>query len=89
MTADVLFEPTELEQITQFAHQRGYETVNAYLRALVDADMNESSADGDDVDIRAGLARAWRDVLNGDVLTEEEFWKELSLRPRQRLKPYG
>jgi hypothetical protein len=84
MTADILFEPTELEQITEFAHQRGYETINEYIRALVDADMNEISVD-DDVDIRVGLARAWRDVLKGDVLTEEEFWKALNPHQCQRL----
>ncbi len=50
------------------------------MSAAVDKDFDdvEDDDDDDDDDIRASIEQGLRDVLQGNVLTEEEFWKAVA-----------
>lgn len=65
----------EINQITMLAQERGHATPEEYLRALIQADIEQHD---DEYDIRASIERGLRQALSGDVLSEEEFWKAVS-----------
>lgn len=66
----------QAHRLTEHAHNAGYETVEAYLRALVEADMQDTSDEHPDA-VRASLARGFDDALSGRTLSEDDFWHRL------------
>ena len=62
----------EAERLTKRAHDSGYETVEAYLRALVENDMEEDEED-DKAKLHADFKEAFKDALRGKFYTREEF----------------
>jgi hypothetical protein len=59
----LMLSPDEHNRLTELAQERGYDSLDAYLMALVEAD-----------DFEERFKRAFRDALRGDVLSEDEFW---------------
>lgn len=75
---------TEAVHISQRAKQRGYESVEEYLRALVAADAlvemlrdDWQDADTSPDEIEANFREAWHDALTGNVLPIESLWDGL------------
>lgn len=84
MTTKPIFTTAERKAVEDLARRRGFPEVRDYLRQLVKADAAEHGEatpfveDVDDAHIRSSIQQGYREVLNGDVLTEEEFWKAVS-----------
>lgn len=80
---DMIFDPNEQTEVEAVAKRRGYAEVRAYLLNLINADAVEhgeeppfdDDIDDDDDYVREAIKQGLRDALNGNVLTEEEFWK--------------
>ncbi|MBZ0301846.1 MAG: hypothetical protein K8J31_19010 [Anaerolineae bacterium] len=75
---------TEAVHISQRAKERGYGSVEDYLRALVAADAlvevlrdDWQNADAIPDEIEAGFREAWHDALTGNVLPIESLWDGL------------
>lgn len=75
---------TEAVHISQRAKERGYESVEEYLRALVAADAlvemlrdDWQDADTSPDEIEANFREAWHDALTGNVLPIESLWDGL------------
>jgi hypothetical protein len=62
----------ERQRIEESARLRGYDTVDEYVKSLLDADIEETTAL-----LEESFKRAWRDAQQGNLLTEDEFWKAL------------
>jgi len=84
--AEKIFDPSEEAAIEQFARQRGYRTVKEYMRSLIELDAKQTGVpspllqdiDEDDASIRASIQQGYREVLSGEVLTEDQFWKAVA-----------
>lgn len=80
-----IFTDDERERVEALARKRGFTSMREYMHSLVDSDaashgempLFEDINDDDDM-IRAGIRQGMRDILTGNVLTEEEFWKAVS-----------
>lgn len=75
---------TEAVHISQRAKERGYASVEDYLRALVAADAlvevlrdDWQDADTSADEIEANFREAWHDAMIGNVLPIESLWDEL------------
>lgn len=75
---------TEATHISQRAKERGYESVEDYLRALVAADAlveilrdDWQDADENPDEIEADFREAWHDAMTGNVLPIESLWDRL------------
>jgi hypothetical protein len=65
----------EYERIKAAAAQRGYDSVDAYVRALLAAD-EQADEDDDDLDyVRESIRQGLREALRGEVVSEEDFWR--------------
>ena len=62
----------EHHRIEESARLRGYESVDEYVKSLLDADIEETTAS-----LEEAFKQAWRDAQQGNLLTEGEFWKAL------------
>ncbi len=66
----------EYERIVALAHQRGYESPDAYVLALVEEDA-EDEIDDDEVDPVESFKQAWHEAMTGQSYPIEEVWKIL------------
>jgi hypothetical protein len=66
--------PEERQEIEARAHERGFDTLEAYVRALIEADEFE---DEDDIDPAEALREAMRDIKAGRVYPVETLWEDL------------
>lgn len=76
----VVVSEDERKRIEDLAHLRGFDSSDAYLRALVKEDMVALGEplpfeDEEDVDIRAEFKQAWGEAMRGETLPIEELWK--------------
>ena len=84
--AERIFTDDERERVEALARKRGFSSIRDYMHSLVDSDatshgempLSVEDINDDDDAIRAAIRQGMRDVLNGNVLTEEEFWKAVS-----------
>jgi Arc/MetJ-type ribon-helix-helix transcriptional regulator len=70
----------EHQRLERLAQRRGYANMDAYIRALIQTDAEQHGEPmlfDDEEDIRIKFKRAFRDALHDDVLSEEQFWKEI------------
>jgi hypothetical protein len=63
----------QAHRLAQHAREAGYENVEAYLQALVEADLNERTDA-----VKASIKRGFEDGLSGRTLSESEFWNRLN-----------
>lgn len=80
----VKLDSTEADVISQRAKQRGYASLEDYLRALVAADalVEALRPDWQDVDesaeeLETSFREAWHDAMTGNVLPIEALWDSL------------
>jgi hypothetical protein len=62
----------ECHRIEESARLRGYDSLDDYVKSLLDADIEETTAS-----LEESFKREWRDAQQGNLLTEGEFWKAL------------
>jgi hypothetical protein len=65
----------EAERLNKRAGESGYETIQGYLLALIEQDMNGDSDDEDEIDkvtLHADFKQAFKEVLQGKFNTREE-----------------
>ena len=62
----------EEEQIKARAQARGFDDVNAYLKALIELDADEPTLD----EIRAGIKQGLREALRGDFVSLDQLWSD-------------
>lgn len=74
----------EATQIARRAKERGYASLEAYLRALVAADalvetLHDDWQDADTTpdEIEGNFREAWHDAMTGNVLPIESLWDAL------------
>lgn len=65
------------QRLTQHAHEGGHESIEAYLLALIEADLNEDEDDSVE-EILASIKRGFEDMLSGRTMSEAEFWHRLN-----------
>ena len=73
----------EARRLTQRAQESGYETIEAYLRALAEQDMSASDDTDDEEDaatLHADFKEAFKDAIRGKFYTEEEYHRLRSKR---------
>ena len=64
----------QAHRLMQHAQEAGYASVEDYLQALVEADLNEQSDA-----VQASIKRGFEDALSGRTLSETEFWHRLNI----------
>lgn len=73
--------PEERQQIEDLARRRGYNTPEAYLLALIEADAlaarGVSSEDDDEFDIEASFRQGWHEAMTGQTRPISELWDAL------------
>lgn len=83
MQPEPIFTTEERKAVEDLARRRGYSEVREYLRTLIAADATQhgeampfvDDLDDDDEHIRESIQQGYREILRGEALTEEEFWK--------------
>jgi hypothetical protein len=60
----------EARLLSERAQEYGYETVEAYLRAIAEIQFED--------DLGLGFKQAFKDALQGKFLTEDEFWQRMA-----------
>jgi len=63
----------EYERIVALAQQRGYESPDAYVLALVEEDAEDEIED-DDIDPVESFRQAWHEAMTGQSRPIEELW---------------
>ena len=69
--------PKQLEQIQELAKRQGYNDLNEYLRALIEADAKmhgEALELDDDEDPIEGFREGWRDAMTGNSYPASTLW---------------
>ncbi len=81
MSYTVTLEEDEAAEIRRRAIERGYASLEDYLRALIAADalveaLREDWQDAEESPeaIESGLREAWHDAMTGNVLPVETLW---------------
>jgi hypothetical protein len=72
LTVHIDVTDAERQRIEESAKQRGFETTDDYVKSLIDADIEETTES-----LESSFRRAWQDAQQGNLLTEDEFWKAL------------
>jgi predicted GIY-YIG superfamily endonuclease len=72
LTVNIGVTEDERRRIEESAKLRGYDTLDDYVKSLLDADIEETTAS-----LEESFKRAWQDAQQGNLLTEREFWKAL------------
>lgn len=67
----------EAHRLSQRARESGYNSIEAYLRALVDADSNKYPDEQPDA-IHESIRRGFEDAFSGRTMSEAEFWHRLN-----------
>lgn len=80
--AERLFTSNERKAVESLARRRGFKSVREYMRALVEFDAERhgdpAPLEDDELGDPAESFRiAWGQVMRGELLTEEEFWKAI------------
>ena len=83
MSTEPIFTTAERKAVEDLARRRGFSELREYVRTLIKVDATEHNEvvplvediDDDDEHIRASIQQGYREVLHGEVLTEDEFWK--------------
>jgi Arc/MetJ-type ribon-helix-helix transcriptional regulator len=71
--------PKQRDQIQELAQRQGYEDLDDYLRALIEADAKmhgEALALDDDEDPIEGFREGWRDALTGNIYPASSLWDD-------------
>jgi hypothetical protein len=71
----------QAHRLTQHAFDTGYQTVEEYLQALIEADLQDAANEQPD-GVQASLARGFDDALSGRTLSEDDFWHRLHSGPK-------
>ncbi len=72
----------ERERLALLAQQRGYKSLDDYLRALINADAEQHGNDMpfddvvDDIDIRESIKQGLREAFRDEVVPLESLWTD-------------
>jgi hypothetical protein len=73
MSEVVSFEYPDVKSLDELAKRRGYDTIQAYLEALIEADLEE-----EDLSPADRFREGWRDALSGDEgIPYDQIWDEI------------
>ena len=83
MSAERIFTEDEQREFEALAQRRGFKSLRAYMQTLIKQDAQQH---GEQVSINAdelgdpveSFRIGWAQVMRGEVLTEEEFWKAVA-----------
>ena len=76
-----IFTPSEQNEIEALAQRRGFATLRAYMRSLIEQDaerhgeqvaLDDPSAD----EIRDGIKQGLREALRGEYVSLETLWSD-------------
>jgi hypothetical protein len=72
--------PRQHEQIQELAKRQGYDDLNEYLRALIEADAQAHgealALDDDNEDPIEGFREGWRDAMTGNTYPASTLWED-------------
>ncbi len=73
----IVLSEEEHQRASQLAQQRGYTTLEAYVRALIDADAEQQGIEHDtSLDIRTSIRQGLREAFRGEYVPLETLWTD-------------